>query len=212
MKSILLIGGLLVALLNGLALIPALAEIALALNALGVLVGIGFAFGIATKWPQEIPAAPVSETGEKPAPSESIAPPPKVDSTGEPDHAELLQFLAQLQEKGRFVDFVMDDVSTYTDAQIGAAARVVHGGCQAVVKGALAVKPVTDQPENSAITLEPGYSVSRYRLIGKVVGEPPFTGQLVHKGWEVTEFKLPKLALDKDAPLPPVAAAQVELK
>ncbi|MGE9297003.1 MAG: DUF2760 domain-containing protein [Puniceicoccales bacterium] len=211
MKTILLIGGLLVALLNGLTFAPQLAEQTVALNALGVVAGLGLAIAIAARWPKESPAAPAPEPEEKPAVVES-APPPKPAPAAEPDHAELLQFLAQLQEKGRFVDFVMDDVAAYTDAQVGAAARVVHQGCQSVMKDALAVEPVVDQAENSAITLEPGYAVSQYRLVGKVQGEPPYEGQLIHKGWKATAFKLPKLALAEDAPLPPIAPAQVELK
>ena len=40
--------------------------------------------------------------------------------------AEIVHFLAMLQEKGRLVDFLMDDINAYNDAQVGAAARVVH--------------------------------------------------------------------------------------
>jgi hypothetical protein len=31
------------------------------------------------------------------------------------------------------VDFLMEDVTTYDDAQVGAAARVVHEGCQSAL-------------------------------------------------------------------------------
>ena len=41
--------------------------------------------------------------------------------------AEIVSFLAILQARGRLVDFLMDDINTYSDAQVGAAARVVHG-------------------------------------------------------------------------------------
>ncbi|MBK1857651.1 DUF2760 domain-containing protein [Cerasicoccus arenae] len=140
------------------------------------------------------------------------APPPAVENPTEPDHAELLQFLAQLQEKGRFVDFVMDDVTSYSDAQVGAAARVVHQGCQTVMKEALSVESVTNSAENSNITLEPGYAVGDYRLVGKVTGQPPYTGVLRHKGWRATAFKLPRMVAAKDGALPPIAPAQVELK
>jgi len=210
MKTILLAGGLLVAVLNGLAMVPALTNIALALNALGVLAGLGLAAAIAARWPGDPVPSAASPVEEAPAPVES--PPPMAETQAEPGHAELLQFLSQLQEKGRFVDFVMDDVTSYTDAQVGAAARVVHQGCQSVLRDSLSVAPVADQAENSAVTLEPGYPVSQYRLVGKVQGAPPYTGQLIHRGWQVTAFKLPKLALEKGAPLPPVAPAQVELK
>jgi hypothetical protein len=38
--------------------------------------------------------------------------------------AEVVAFVGLLQDKGRFVDFLMDDVALYNDAQVGAAARV----------------------------------------------------------------------------------------
>ena len=38
-------------------------------------------------------------------------------------NAEVVNFLGILQEKGRLVDFLMDDVKGYSDAEVGAAAR-----------------------------------------------------------------------------------------
>jgi len=211
MKAILLCGGLLVAILNGLTFAPALAEQAVAFNALALIAGLGIALAAAAKYPTEAKPAPAPEPEPTPQPVVESAPPPKAEKPAAPDHAELLQFLAQLQDKGRFVDFVMDDVTAYTDAQVGAAARVVHQGCQAVMKESLAVEPVTLAAENSAITLEPGYAVGDYRLVGKVQGQPPYTGTLRHKGWRATEFKLPSVT-SKEGALPPIAPAQVELK
>ncbi|WP_269540117.1 DUF2760 domain-containing protein [Cerasicoccus fimbriatus] len=212
MKAIFIIGGLLVAILNGLTFVPSLAEQAVAFNALAIIAGVGLALAALAKFPAATqPAASAPEPEPAPKPLVESAPPPKVEKPAEPDHAELVQFLAQLQEKGRFIDFVMDDVTAYTDAQVGAAARVVHQGCQSVVKETLAVEPVTTTAENASITLESGYAVADYRLVGKVAGEPPYTGTLRHKGWRATSFKLPKVVA-KDGTLPPIAPAQVELK
>ena len=36
--------------------------------------------------------------------------------------------------EGRLIDFLMDDLTAYGDAQVGAAARVVHEGCKAVLQ------------------------------------------------------------------------------
>ena len=44
-----------------------------------------------------------------------------------------LQLLGLLQREARFVDFVQEDVVGYTDAEVGAAARVVHEGCRKVL-------------------------------------------------------------------------------
>ncbi|WP_309396896.1 DUF2760 domain-containing protein [Cerasicoccus maritimus] len=213
MKAIFIIGGLLVAILNGLTFVPDLAKQSVAFNALAIIAGVGLALAALAKFPSvaSAEAAPAPEPEPEPKPVVESAPPPKVEKPAEPDHAELVQFLGQLQEKGRFIDFVMDDVTAYTDAQVGAAARVVHQGCQGVVKETLAIEPVTTSAENASITLEPGYAVADYRLVGKVSGEPPYAGTLRHKGWRATSFKLPKVVA-KDGALPPIAPAQVELK
>jgi hypothetical protein len=46
------------------------------------------------------------------------------------------------------------------------------------------------------------------RLV-KVVGEPPFSGTLAHRGWRVTDIRLPKLTSGHDPRI--IAAAEVEL-
>src|SRR4029453_10859892 len=40
-----------------------------------------------------------------------------------------VQMFALLQREGRLIDFVLEDLAAYSDAQIGAAARDVHAGC-----------------------------------------------------------------------------------
>jgi len=47
------------------------------------------------------------------------------------------------------------------------------------------------------------------RLTGNVVGQAPFTGTLGHRGWQVTEVKLPQLT-DIQA-VKVIAQAEVEL-
>jgi len=57
-----------------------------------------------------------------------------VVTAGNRADAEVVNFLAILQEKGRLVDFLMDDITAYDDAQVGAAARVIHQGCKAALQ------------------------------------------------------------------------------
>ena len=45
-----------------------------------------------------------------------------------------VQMLALLQREGRLIDFVLEDLAAYSDAQIGAAARDVHAGCHRVLE------------------------------------------------------------------------------
>lgn len=112
---------------------------------------------------------------------------------------EIVNLLAMFQEKGRLVDFLMDDITPYSDEQVGAAARVVHQGCAAVLRDCFWIQPVQEKREGERITLQPGYEQREYRLMGKVTGEPPFCGTLVHRGWLTEEVKLPRLNLTEDS-------------
>lgn len=105
---------------------------------------------------------------------------------------EVLNFLGILQTKGRLIDFLMDDVARYPDAQVGAAARIVHQGCASVIREYFDITPVYDQQEGSSVTLEKDYDAKGFRLLGKVMGEPPFKGRLLHHGWRTTAIRLPK--------------------
>src|SRR4051812_9320358 len=44
-------------------------------------------------------------------------------------HASGLFILSMLQREGRLIDFLQEDVAAFSDAEVGAAARVVHEGC-----------------------------------------------------------------------------------
>ena len=124
-----------------------------------------------------------------------------------PDAA--LQVLTLLQQNGRFVDFIQEDLSAYSDADVGAVARVVHEGSKKVVSEYFTLVPVRDEDEESRITLPEGFDSASVRLTGNVAGEPPFSGTLVHRGWRAAEVKLPRLAEGHDASI--IAAAEVEL-
>lgn len=143
--------------------------------------------------PSPVPAAPV------PAP-----PALKEAST---DAA--LQLLALLQREARLIDFVGEDLSGYADAQIGAAARLVHDGCAKVLREHFSIVPVREEAEGGRVTLQAGFDAAAVRLTGNLVGQPPFTGSLRHRGWRVTEVRLPKLAERHDTHV--VAPAEVEL-
>jgi hypothetical protein len=148
------------------------------------------------------------ESGEKlkKAPKEKKAPAPVMREAG-PEAA--LQLLALLQREGRFVDFLEEDVAGYPDAQIGAAARVVHEKCRAAVREHFPLEPVRSEEEGARVKLEKGFDAARVRVVGNVVGDPPFEGTLAHRGWRVREVRLPKMTEGHDPAI--VAAAEVEL-
>ena len=126
--------------------------------------------------------------------------------------AEIVHFLSMLQEKGRLVDFLMDDINAYSDAQVGAAARVVHAGCKGVLKDHFLIGPVRPEQEGSTVQVPAGYSADEYRLVGKIAGSAPFAGVLVHRGWKTDIVKLPQLLRDAADRLPAIAPAEVDVK
>ena len=124
-----------------------------------------------------------------------------------PDAA--LQLLGLLQKEARFLDFIKEDVTAYSDADIGAAARVVHQGCNKAVNEHFVLAPVRTEAEGSRITLPAGFDAAANRLTGNIVGAAPFTGTLVHKGWQATEVRLPKLTQGHNPNI--IASAEIEL-
>ena len=126
-----------------------------------------------------------------------------------PTDTAALQLLGLMQREARFVDFIQEDVASYSDAEIGAAARVVHEGCRKVLKEHFKLVPVRDEAEGSRITVAPGFDTTAIRLTGNVVGQAPFTGTLTHRGWKVSQMQLPQLTDEKAAEI--VAQAEVEL-
>ena len=125
------------------------------------------------------------------------------------DGLAALQLLGLLQRQARFVDFVQEDVAQYSDAEIGAAARVVHEGCRKVLREHVSLTPVRAENEGSRLTLPEGFDAAAVRVTGNVVGKAPFTGTLSHRGWRATDTRLPRLAAGHDAAI--VAQAEVEL-
>ena len=151
--------------------------------------------------------APAAAPVAKPAPAPAAAPAPTVIKEATPDAA--LQLLGLLQRNARFVDFVEEDIAGYADADIGAAARIVHEGCRATLRDHFAIRPVRSESEGSRVTLPAGFDAAAVRLTGNVVGEAPFSGSLTHRGWRVEEVKLPQLVKTHDARI--IAPAEVEL-
>src|SRR5260370_29873562 len=86
-----------------------------------------------------------SERPEPPA--ADAAKPVPVPIAGNKTEAEIVSFLALLQERGRLVDFLMEDITTYDDAQVGAASRVVHEGCKAALRERCEIRSVREENE-----------------------------------------------------------------
>jgi hypothetical protein len=108
-----------------------------------------------------------------------------------PARSDALTLLAALQREARLLDFLMEPLTGYSDAQIGAVARDVHRDCGRVVERLFALKPAGAAAEGAEVEVPAGFDAVRFRLVGNVSGEPPFRGRVVHPGWEATRCELP---------------------
>lgn len=155
----------------------------------------------ALRAPRLPPAAPPAEHPTLPSTPFAI-------SAAQVAHGEAaLRLLAMLQREGRFVDFCEEEISGFSDAQVGAAARTVHGGCGKALRETFSFAPVRSEGEGEQVSLPGGFDPAAVRLTGNVVGSPPFRGILRHHGWKVTRIRMPAASGD---PLL-IAPAEVEL-
>lgn len=150
--------------------------------------------------------APLASEVPPPAPVQT-PPPTRVRATANVDAA--LQLLALLQRESRFVDFLQEDIAAYSDADVGGAARLLHGGARKVLKETFDLEAVRTEAEGSRLTLPAGFDAAAVRVTGNVVGQPPFTGTLEHKGWRATAVRLPALTEGHDTRV--IAPAEVQL-
>lgn len=120
-----------------------------------------------------------------------------------------LQLLALFQREGRLVDFLEQDIASFSDGDVGAAARVVHEGCRKALRAHATIEPVRSETEGSRVTLPPGFDAGEVKLIGDVRGDPPYTGALRHRGWRAARLELPAVLGSHEAPV--LAPAEVEL-
>jgi hypothetical protein len=209
MKSYLPIAAVILALLNGLLLIPAMSGSLIPLAAIGFVLALAvaaLAFREGSRKSVDPLHAPTAVAVPAPIPASPSAP-----AAARAD-AEIVAFVALLQEKGRLVDFLMEDLTAYKDEEIGAAARVMHQGCREVLDENFKIAAIADVVEGSEITVPAESAADEYRIVGKLSGTPPFTGTLIHKGWKTDFVKLPRIVKIDGKQLPAIAPAEVELK
>ena len=114
-----------------------------------------------------------------------IEPPKPVKPSGAP-----LRMLAILQAESRLVDFLLEDIQSASDQQIGQAVREVHKKAQAALKQHAVIDTVLPGAEGDTTTVAKGFDPSAIRVVGNVTGEPPFPGTVQHPGWRVKELKV----------------------
>lgn len=182
---------------------------AMATFGIGFLITMLLWFGVQTIGKRFIEGASVE--APKPLPKEPTPVPPQPKAPpAPPSEASAIQILSILQRKGRLIDFLQEDLSTYQDAQIGAAVRNIHEGCKEALEEYVTLEPIYQEAEGSTVTVAPGFDANAVRLTGNIVGDPPFQGALRHRGWRVARVELPEQtpAQQKERI---VAAAEVEV-
>lgn len=103
-----------------------------------------------------------------------------------------LRLLNLMQHSSRLIDFLKEDLSSYSDAQVGAAARKVHEDCAKCLEELVTLRPLMEENEGAKITVPQEYDTAKIKVVGNVKGQPPYTGILVHKGWKAHKQSLPK--------------------
>ena len=152
------------------------------------------AFGYAKAMPVKAAPVPAAAPAAKPKPV-----------AGPADGA--VQILAVLQRDARLVDFLMEDISAFSDDQVGAAVRDVQAQARESLARYLRLEPVIDGVEGTFTKIE-GLDPTQVKLIGNVPASGKAPGGLLrHKGWKAAKVDLPQTA-----PGAVLAAAELEIE
>jgi hypothetical protein len=144
-------------------------------------------------------------TKAKPAPTVTTQEQPKVSDGA-------LQVLHLLQRDSRLIDFLMEDISSYADDQIGAAVRTLHTESKASLARHFMLNPVIDGVEGTYQKLDSSKvpDPNRIKLIGNVPANGKVNGgTLRHRGWMASSVNLPPLGKQDPTILAP-AELEVE--
>jgi len=169
-----------------------------------VLVGGPFLLGLVGAMVAGMPAAPTAENQKAPAKAKEKAAPA---APAPPSTDAALRLLALLQQEGRLVDFLLEDISGYDDGQVGAAVRSIHAGCRAVLAERLQLERILAGEDGDTVEVPAGFDAAAVRVTGNVAGAPPFRGTLQHSGWRALKIALPESSGDARI----VAPAEVEV-
>jgi Domain of unknown function (DUF2760) len=123
-----------------------------------------------------------------------------------------LQVLHLLQRDSRLIDFLMEDITSYTDEQIGAAVRTLHTESKASLARHFMLNPVIDGVEGTYQRLDSSKvpDPNRIKLIGNVPANGKVAGgTLRHRGWMASSVNLPPLGKQDPTILAP-AELEVE--
>ena len=102
-----------------------------------------------------------------------------------------VQILGILQREARLVDFLVEDISAYSDEQVGAAVRDVQAQSRQALERYLQLQPVIDGVEDTPVKTA-GLDKAAFKLVGNVPASGTVaSGLLRHKGWKAAKVDLP---------------------
>jgi len=131
-----------------------------------------------------------------------------VEQAADPAIDGALRLLGILQQEGRLIDFLEEDIAPYGDAQVGAAVRAIHDGCRDALHRRMRIERIYPEEDGASIEVPPGFDAAQLRLTGNVHGAPPFRGVLQHGGWHASGVDLPP---DGGSDAAVLAPAEVEV-
>lgn len=130
---------------------------------------------------------------------------PSVEKVKEVVHKDFshLQLLAYLQQKARLIDFFKEDLSFYSDQQIGSSVRKIHADCNKALEEWVTIRPLSNLEEGSQLTVPQGFHPEEIKLTGTLSQNPPFKGTLLHPGWKAHKHSLPERMVERPEILMP---------
>lgn len=121
-----------------------------------------------------------------------------------------LQILGILQRDSRLIDFLMEDISAYSDDQVGAAVRTLHDQSRDSLNRYLRLAPVIDGVEGTFTKIDTN-DPSSVKLLGNVPASGKAPGGLLrHKGWRAEKIDLPNIPSGSNATV--IAPAEIEVE
>ena len=118
--------------------------------------------------------------------------------------------LSLFQKQGRLVDFLQQDIASFSNAEVGEAARVVHDGCARILGDYFTMEAIRTEEEGALVNVDADYNLSEIKLTGNLRGSAPYRGELLHHGWKISDQHPPE-QLDPKARLI-VQPAEIEVR
>lgn len=134
---------------------------------------------------------PSAEAGE-PKPNARLTPPTPPEKSQKPaGRSDALTLLATLQREARLIDLVQEPLSSYGDAQVGAAARQVLQDTQKVLKRLFDIEPIEAAEEGTVVRLPEQASRGAYSFTDGAAVSPGGSARIVHGGWRANRVQVP---------------------